>query len=458
MSGFNFKVGGVNVGGGGAGARGASKGCGGGCGAVFGVLIGIVLIPLGFYLAYHAEAKLVNHGKVFEALEMVQPEATRGMEGELVKTQGQPQGDFLRIDEWDGQALYYYKRIEEYEREEDSDGDVSYSWNTASTDRGWVSSFRIDGIEIRPEGANPVGEKEVYKAYRKRFETDFHVGTEPGSAEVGDMRKSVEVLDATSPVIVVGEISGGSIQGGYSFVVSTQNEQQTLETLKREYKMAKWGMRAGAVFAIFMGIMLIFGPLTTLVGYIPLVGDHLSCAFAGIAFVFALVSVTIVTLFIKAFWFLVAIVVIGVAVLAFRGITTPRERPGSGGADDLPPPVGPTPSGASEPPADVSPARPSEAGPAVPRPTEAPTPAPPAQDAPPQGEAPDEPPPASAFLRPAEPSEEPKAEGSSASDFLRPAEPAERAEESSTPKFCANCGSGLDPASKFCRECGHRIE
>lgn len=466
MAGFSFNVGGFNIGSGGGAAGAASKGCGGGCGAVFGVILGIILVPVGFYLAYHAEAKLIDHGTIFDGITMSQPDAAKAMEGEMVKIQGQPKGDFLTIEEWDGRALYYYKLIEEYEQETDSDGNVEYEWNTENTDKKWVDSFTLDGIEIRPEGANPVGEEEVYSAYRKKYETAFHEGTDQSNPEVGDQRKTVDVLDASKPVIVVGQMSNGTIQGGESFVVSTQNEQQTLQTLKTEYKMAKWGMRAGAVFCIFMGIMLIFGPLTTLVGYIPLVGDSIGCAFAGIAFAIALVSVTVVTLFIKAFWFLVAIVVIGVAVLVYRGITSPRQGPGggpdSGGPDQPVPPTGPTPPTTGESQAGTSTTLPPGASADVPRPSAAPEPAPPAEDV---GPAPPAETPAERqatydadFMRPAEP--EPSAPEPAApveSEFMRPAEPQEQPEQEDAPGFCSNCGAELDPDSKFCRECGHKI-
>ena len=461
----SFNIGGLKGGGASAG-----KGCGGGCGAVFGVIIGLLLIPVGFYLAYHAEAKLVNHGKVFEAVEMTQPDAARAMEGELVKIQGQAQGEFLSIDEWDGEALYYHRLIEQYEEERDSEGEVSRSWRTSTSQDDWVSSFTLDGVEVRPGGAHPVGKQEVYSAYRKHFETGFHVGTDRGSPEVGDQRKSVNVLDATKSVIVLGQMSNGSIQGGSTFVVSTQNDQQTTQTLKTEYATTKWAMRAGAVFLIFFGIMAVFGPLTTLVGYIPIVGNHLSCAFAGIAFVFALVSVTAVTIFVNAFWILVAVAAIGIAFMIYRGVTTPREGPGGGapgGPDQPAPPTQPTPAGTTESQAGTSSTLPPGAGAGVPRPSEPPRGTEPADDVgpPSPAETPAERAATSEFMRPAEPDTEipeagedtSTADRAAASAFMRPAEPSEDRSEDAIPKFCSACGAGLDPSSKFCRECGKKV-
>lgn len=429
MAGFNLNIGGANIGSG-AGAA-ASKGCGGGCGAIFGVIFGLILIPVGFYLAYYGEARLVDHGRVFERIEMSQPDAAAALTGELVKIQGQPKGSFLSIEEWDGQVLYWRESVEEYEREEDSEGDVSYDWNSVSSDNKWVDGFTVGPIQVRPSGANPVGEVTVYSAYKRGYETSYHVNNQPNDPEVGDRRREIEVLDATKPVIILGEMGSGAIQGGSSFVVSTLNEDETLATLKTEYKMAYWGMKAGAVFLIFFGIMAVFGPLTTLVGYVPLVGDHLSCAFAAIAFVFAAVSVGIITIFIKAFWFLIVIAVLGVAYLIYRGATSPRARPGgddsTGGG--LPGPVMPPDTHAAapqQPQPSVSDTTPPGAVGGVPRPMESPQSVEPAPD-----------------VHPTPP----------------PQSPVEQAAtEDASAKFCANCGTALDPGSKFCQSCGHRVE
>jgi len=124
----------VNLNLGGLGGGGVGKAAKAGCGSIFGVLFGILLVPLGFYLIYHGEARLVNHGKVFEGVEMASPEAAANVTG-LVKIKGQPVGQFLSHTRWDGLALYFRNTVEEYEREEDADGDVDYEWNQVSSEQ-----------------------------------------------------------------------------------------------------------------------------------------------------------------------------------------------------------------------------------------------------------------------------------------------------------------------------------
>ena len=86
------------------------KGCGGGCGAVFGIIFGILLVPLGLYLTYHGGIKLVNPARSSTASPWCSPTAA-SMDGELVKISGRPQGEFLKIRQWDGQALYVHTSI-----------------------------------------------------------------------------------------------------------------------------------------------------------------------------------------------------------------------------------------------------------------------------------------------------------------------------------------------------------
>ncbi len=413
LGGFSFGAGvgyssGTGQGGAGVGySSGTGQDRGGGCDSIVGVIIGLILIPLGFYLPYDADRVLVNHGKIFESVEMMSPEAARAAEGELVKISGWPTGQFLSLPEWEGQALYYRTEIEEYQEETDSDGEVSYDWNTTDTTSEWAD-FSIDGIQIRTEDAKPVGEQEVYTAYKKRYETAFHVGTSQENPEVGDQRKTIEVLDAGRPVIVLGEMSNGTIQGGRSFVISTLNEAETVRTLETEYAIAKWALRGAAVLAIGIGILMVFGPLTWLVGHVPFVGEQVSCVFAIFAFVFALVSVGLITLFIKAFWIILVVTVLLLAFAIYRGVTTPRQKPGAAV------PTGEIPTAPSVAPTSVP-------GPEVPKPVDAPgvpTPA----TAPPE----------------------------------TPSQPeAEQPQES--PKFCIACGAQLKPGTRFCPQYGHRV-
>jgi hypothetical protein len=393
----------VNLNLGGLGGGGVGKAAKAGCGSIFGVLFGILLVPLGFYLVYHGEARLVNHGKVFEGVEMASPEGAANVTG-LVKIKGQPVGQFLSHARWDSQALYFRNSVEEYEREEDADGEVDYDWNQVSSDSKWAD-FRIGTIKVQPENANPVGEETVYEGYKPTFAQDFSVDAMGRSPEVGDQRLEVEVLNAAKEIIVLGEMRSGSISGGSTFVVSTLGDTATAGALKTEYKITYWLMKGGAVLAIWFGILAIFGPLTTIVGYIPLIGEKVSGVLVMAALVFAIVAVGIVTVFLKLFWILVAGVVIVLAILIWRGFATPRERPSA----------------------------------------QAPTPAVPVQAAAPQA------PPPAAVPRPTTAEEEDRGRSPKVTVPLTAAAQAGDLK-------CPGCGAKITRSDNFCTECGAKLD
>jgi len=384
---INFNVGSGKI------AGGAGKAAAGGCGSIFGVFFGLLLVPLGFYLVYYGEVRLVNHGKVFDSVQMMSTDQAAQTQ-ELVKITGTPDGQFLSVEHYNSPALYYRITVEEYQEEKDSDDKVSYDWNTVGGgDQAWAN-FKIGSIQVRPKGANPVGEETVWTGYKPRGMSSFEEGGGSGrSAQVGDQKKTIEVLDARKPVIVLGDMASDGISGGRSFVVSTLAETATSQALHTEYKVAYWLMKGGAVLAIGIGILMIFGPLTTLVGYVPLVGNQLTGLFGVFAFFFAIVAVGLVTLFIKAFWILVVLAAIGIVVLVIAGVVTPRRR---GGAAAAMPAAGP--------------AMPV-AGPAMPATPTQPQPAP---------------------LQP-QPAAQPEA------------------------GKCPGCGADVKPGAKFCPSCGTRL-
>jgi len=231
------------------------------------------------------------------------------------------------------------------------------------------------------------------------------------SPEVGDQRLEVEVLDAAKEIIVLGEMLSGTISGGSTFVVSTLGDTATAEALKTEYKITYWLMKGGAVLAIWFGILAIFGPLTTIVGHIPLIGERISGGLVMAALVFAIAAVGIVTVFLKLFWILVAGVVIVLAILIWRGFATPRQRPSA----QAPTPAAPVQAGAVQ-------APPPAAAAEAPTPTEVPRP--------------------------------------SAADEDTQAVPPATAEPPAQPGQlkCPRCGAGITESDNFCTACGAKLD
>jgi hypothetical protein len=147
--------------------------------------------------------------------------------------------------------------------------------------------------------------------------------------QVGDQRLTIGVIDAGPDLIVLGQVVNKACSGGSSFVVSCLDEAGTEAALRLEYKVMYWVLKGGAIVALWIGLMALFGPLMTLVGYIPFLGERISGALAFGALFFSAAMIGIATVAVKFFWVIVAVVILVIAFFVWRGVSTPRQRPGA---------------------------------------------------------------------------------------------------------------------------------
>lgn len=299
-----------------------------GCG-LFGALFGLLLIPAGFYLAYYGEARLVNHGKVFEAVAMMTPEAALAAGTSPVKLRGKPEAEFDTVERYEGRVVHYRLTVEEYERETDSDGEVSYEWNTKETKTRFVP-FKLGGIQVQPDRAKILGAERVFQGIKPvdnpRLDYDPQWAASH-SDKVGDRRLTVEVIPADRELIVFGDLSGSTISGGNTFVISALDEATTTQRLKTEFTVFYWLIKVGSVLMIAIGFMLLFSPLLNLLGWIPVVGAGLKAAIFGVGLVLGIIGVLMLTALVKYFWvvvILLAVVIVLGAVLGTRAIRARR--------------------------------------------------------------------------------------------------------------------------------------
>ncbi len=297
-----------------------------GC-SLFTGLFGLLLVPLGFFLVYYGETRLINHGKVVERLPMMTVEQVRAVGIGTVKFRGQPEGEFLRVARYDKPVVYFRETMEEYEQERDAEGEVDYDWNTKQS-KSQFAPFSIGGLRVSPEWAKAVGAEKVFEGLRLADSPRRDFAPAPShSPQVGDQRLTLWVIPADRELLVCGDLAGGTVAGGRTFVVSALDEAGTVQALKTEHAIFYWLIKGGAVLAIGIGIWMMFGPLATLLGHLPFVGSQISCLFGVAAFLFATVVVALITLLIKFAWVIgllsLVVLVVGI-VLAVR---LARRRP-----------------------------------------------------------------------------------------------------------------------------------
>jgi len=299
-------------------ARLPSLGC-----SLFTGLFGLLLVPLGFFLVYYGETRLVNHGKVVERVPMMTVEQAQAVGTGTVKFRGKPEGEFLKVPRYDRPVVYFRETLEQYEQERNAEGEVEYDWNTRESKSQFVP-FRIGGLRVSPERAKVVGAQKVFEGLRPADSPrrDFApMQKSSRSPRVGDERLTLWVIPAHKELLVFGDLVEGTVAGGSTFVVSALDEAGTIRALKTEYSVFYWLIKGGAVLAIGLGLWMMFGPLLTVLGHLPFVGSQISCLFAAAAFLFAILVVALVTLLIKFAWVIgvVSLVVLGVGiVLAVR--------------------------------------------------------------------------------------------------------------------------------------------
>jgi hypothetical protein len=138
----------------------------------------------------------------------------------------------------------------------------------------------------------------------------IYLGRDPGSAQIGDHRIGYRVARPES-ISVIGRQSGSGFaeyqtQAGDRLLMATAGNVPAADMFRaaeRENTIITWAIRIGGAFAIFLGWVLVFRPLSVVGDLVPLVGTILS------------VGTGLVAMFLT---FLIAPTVIGIAWLFYR--------------------------------------------------------------------------------------------------------------------------------------------
>ena len=135
---------------------------------------------------------------------------------------------------------------------------------------------------------------------------------DPEQPAIGDIRISFKYA-TYKDVSVMGKLNNGSIveyttkeKSNFIFFTDGTHDGKYMITSKEKGdKMMKWILRAIGTLAIILGIASLFGPLTTLTSYVPILGNLVSGATGIIAFLVGLA---------------ISLVVIAISWIVFRPI------------------------------------------------------------------------------------------------------------------------------------------
>ena len=295
-----------------------------GFGALLGTLFGLSILTAGMYLAYHSEAVLVNHGRVFDAVKLTAPNQATA-QGELVKIHGRPTGDFLSTKHFDAPVIYLRETIDRYTGSNDEKADVIHGWETVSSTTQWAP-FMLGDITVIPHKARPMGEREIHRSVKSRQTGgQFDAGFPETWAAAGDLRRVIHVIEADTKIVVFGRLTGKTISGGSTFIVSRVSESVTGGFLHTDHKMHYQGLKVAALLCIWVGFLWIFRPL---VAALPIAWPASLLTFMpAITF---LVLAALVTLIISVlavyFWYAAVAVALLVLVLASRRLSRAHRQ------------------------------------------------------------------------------------------------------------------------------------
>ncbi len=139
---------------------------------------------------------------------------------------------------------------------------------------------------------------------------------------VGDYRISYSVLPAGEDVTAFGELDGTKVasytdeDGNTLYRLFDGSREEAIATLHTEHVTSTWILRVVGFFMMWIGLAAVFGPVSTVLSFIPFLGKLSKSLIGVVAFVVALVLSVLTIVISMILHSVVALIIIGILVLA----------------------------------------------------------------------------------------------------------------------------------------------
>ena len=351
-------------------------------GSLKGILVGLLMVIASVPLLWWNEGRTVErHKALAEGAGLVvsvdSREVDAGNEGQLIHTSGTADSRAtIRDPQFPlaAKALQLRREVEMYQWQERTEtskeknlGGSETTTTTYHYDKGWSSNYLDSGQFRKPEGHRNPGEM----LYRSHTETstqaylgafrltpdqvgqlsnhrpiplqdidfqvpgrpyqamgnELYIGEDPAAPQVGDLRiRFFEMAEA--PVSVIGKQQQNGLtsylpEAGSSILI-VRNGIHSAETLFKaaedENRILAWILRFVGFLLMFFGLRTILGPLSVLGDVIPVIGSIIAFGSGTLALLIAL-PLTLVTIAIAWVFYrpLLAIGLIAVAIATIVG-------------------------------------------------------------------------------------------------------------------------------------------
>ena len=309
-----------------------------------GVIIGIIMLIGGTVLLWWNEGNNVKNLKTTaelakELVDVSSEEVNKDNEGKLVATNGKvilsgEVNDYLFGIK--AESAHLKRKVEMYQWKEESHTDSNDN-TTYSYTKEWSETL-IDSSNFKEYGhKNPTSmsyKSEDFKASIVRVgafsltsdqigemsaEKELLIGNEKpignmkiednfmttssnlSNPQVGDIRISWYYND-WEEVSILAKQKGSSFENYESKVGKSINRvekgiltgEEMVKVIEKENKLLKWGLRATGLIIIFIGYLLIMGPISTISSFVPFFGNIVGGIVGIIAFLLGLVQSLIV--------------------------------------------------------------------------------------------------------------------------------------------------------------------
>ncbi len=191
---------------------------------------------------------------------------------------------------------------------------------------------------------------ESIRAQAKTLGDAVYIGKDPAAPQIGDLKITYSVQKA-HPVSLIAQQQGKSFvpyQSKYEgsideFRMGTVSADAIFKQEKKQNTMMTWLLRLAGFLLMFIGLTMVFRPLSVVMDVIPFLGNLAEKGFALVAFLIA-AGFTLFTIAIAWFFYrpLLSLTLIAVSVGAFFGMKMLKGKKGnmpSAGPPKAPPPA-----------------------------------------------------------------------------------------------------------------------
>lgn len=171
-------------------------------------------------------------------------------------------------------------------------------------DRGRLGAYRVDlrSLDL-PAGERLVLDREQVILGSDRALSGEYIFVGAGSLaapQVGDVRIRFQIVPSGRNAVVFGQVAGDVIvpyfhrERNRLYRAFFSGREDALAEMGAEYRFALWGMRVAGLILYWGSLLLIFSPVTRLLGGVPLLGRLGKGLLAAVTFVIALVLALVV--------------------------------------------------------------------------------------------------------------------------------------------------------------------